>query len=110
MKTTVDLDPELLKAAKRCAIDEGTTLRALVEDGLRERLKKPPPEPELSGPERAAQFLAFMARWDSEHPAVDGPGTDSQSIIDAIDAGNDERAEHLMAVQSEAARQWRASR
>lgn len=110
MKTTIDLDPELVKTAKKRAIDEGTTLRALVEDGLRARLKERPAEPELSGRERAARYLAFMAQWDSEHPAVDGPGTDSQSIIDAIDAGNDERAENLMAVQREAARQVRAVR
>ena len=35
MKTTVEIDDELLKAAKKLAIDEHTTLRALIEDGLR---------------------------------------------------------------------------
>jgi hypothetical protein len=38
MKTTVDIDDELLKAAKRAAVDEETTLRELIEDGLRHRL------------------------------------------------------------------------
>ncbi len=38
MKTTVELDDALLKAARRRAIDENTTLRALVEEGLRMRL------------------------------------------------------------------------
>jgi hypothetical protein len=38
MKTTVEIDDELLKAAKKAAIDEGVTLRELIEDGLRHRL------------------------------------------------------------------------
>ena len=38
MKTTVDIDDDLLKAAKKRAIDEGTTLRALLERGLRREL------------------------------------------------------------------------
>lgn len=38
MKTTVDIDDDLLKAAKKRAIDEGTTLRALLERGLRHAL------------------------------------------------------------------------
>jgi hypothetical protein len=38
MKTTVEIDDELLKAAKKAAIDEGASLRELIEDGLRHRL------------------------------------------------------------------------
>ena len=39
VKTTVEIDDdELLKAAKRAAIDEGVTLRQLIEDGLRHRM------------------------------------------------------------------------
>ncbi|GMV84430.1 MAG: hypothetical protein AMXMBFR80_02880 [Dehalococcoidia bacterium] len=38
MKTTVDIDDELLKAAKKAAIDEGITLREFLEDALRHRL------------------------------------------------------------------------
>ena len=38
MKTTVELDDELLKAAKKLAIDEHTTLRALIEGALRTRV------------------------------------------------------------------------
>lgn len=38
MKTTVEIDDELLKAAKRAAVDEGTTLRCLIEEGLRNRV------------------------------------------------------------------------
>lgn len=35
MKTTIDVSDALLQAAKRTAAERGTTLRALVEEGLR---------------------------------------------------------------------------
>lgn len=44
MKTTVDITDSLLEEAKKVASREGTTVRALIEDGLREVLterKKP---------------------------------------------------------------------
>jgi len=44
MKTTIDLAPGLLQAAKDRAARDGTTLRALVETGLRRVLE------ERSGP------------------------------------------------------------
>jgi hypothetical protein len=40
MRTTVRLDPLLLRAAKRYAAETGTTLTALIEDGLREVLSR----------------------------------------------------------------------
>lgn len=39
MKTTVDLQDDLLERTKRTARREGTTLRALIEEGLRLVLK-----------------------------------------------------------------------
>lgn len=46
MKTTIDIANPLLSEAKRVAQREGTTLRALVEEGLRrvldERQRRPP--------------------------------------------------------------------
>jgi len=38
MKTTIDVAPALLRAAKELAVKEGTTLRALFEAGLRKVL------------------------------------------------------------------------
>ena len=35
MKTTVEIDDSLLREARKLAAREGTTLRALVEQGLR---------------------------------------------------------------------------
>jgi hypothetical protein len=34
MKTTLELDPELLKRAKQKALDSGTTFKSVVEDAL----------------------------------------------------------------------------
>jgi hypothetical protein len=39
MRTTLDLDDRLLRAAKRAAADEGRTLTSVVEDALRRRLE-----------------------------------------------------------------------
>ena len=44
MKTTIDIADELLDEARARAKAEGTTLRALMERGLREVLAEPPPE------------------------------------------------------------------
>jgi hypothetical protein len=45
MKTTIELSDAVLRAAKTAAAREGTTVRALVEEGLRkvlaERAKRP---------------------------------------------------------------------
>lgn len=52
MKTTLNLDDELLRKAKRQAAARGTTLTAVVEEGLR-TVTSTPPEPvrfELSLP------------------------------------------------------------
>ncbi len=38
MKTTVEINDDLLKAAKKAAIEEGITLRELLEQALRNRL------------------------------------------------------------------------
>jgi hypothetical protein len=40
MKTTVEISDPLLEEAKKVAVREGTTVRALIEQGLRELLSK----------------------------------------------------------------------
>ena len=42
MRTTLDLDDSLLRAAKKAAAEEGTTLTRLIEEALRLRLLPPP--------------------------------------------------------------------
>jgi len=41
MRTTIRINDDLLKRAKKCAVDEGRTLTSLVEDGLALILAKP---------------------------------------------------------------------
>ena len=43
MRTTVDLPDELLRQARKQAAEEGTTLTALLADGLRLRLRRAAP-------------------------------------------------------------------
>jgi hypothetical protein len=45
MKTTIDLPDELLRRAKRTALERGTTLRAIVEDALTRALGAAASEP-----------------------------------------------------------------
>lgn len=40
MRTTIRIDDDLLKKAKRFSIETGITLTALIEDSLRERLNR----------------------------------------------------------------------
>lgn len=63
MKTTIDIAPALLEEAKRIARERETTLRALVEDGLRRVLDE----------ERSGRRYAY------DHVSVDDwpkPGVD----------------------------------
>jgi hypothetical protein len=42
MRTTLDIDEHVLRQAKQVAAREGTTLTRIVEEALRERVRKPP--------------------------------------------------------------------
>ncbi|MGH9418191.1 MAG: hypothetical protein ACRD01_16335 [Terriglobales bacterium] len=68
MKTTVDIDPDLLRSAKKVAIDRGCTLRELMEQGLRQVVASPKIVPE-SAPRRM--------RWTTAPgPIPPPPGVD----------------------------------
>jgi hypothetical protein len=84
MKTTLDLDDELLRRAKQAALDRRTTLRAIVEDALARALGPstaevaPPrtvtwpqrPIRHASGRPTADEIAAAIAR-DRDDPADD---------------------------------------
>ena len=41
MRTTLDLNDQLVRRAKKAAAERGTTLTAMIEDALREKLTRP---------------------------------------------------------------------
>ena len=67
MKTTLDLNDDLLIDAKRRAAASGTTLKALVEEALRARLLQ---QPEL------------MRRFKLELPVIEGRRPPSVEVTD----------------------------
>lgn len=77
MRTTVDLPDELLIQARRRAADEGTTLTALLADGLRLRLARRVP------PASARRPLPVSHNRGGMQPWID-PGSNA-SLLDAAD-------------------------
>jgi Arc/MetJ family transcription regulator len=76
MRTTIRLDDDLLRRAKRAAAERGTTLTALVEEALRRTLA---PEP---APARRSLALPTF-RGDGLQPGVDLD--DTASLLDVMD-------------------------
>jgi hypothetical protein len=77
MRTTVDLPDELLTQARSRAADEGTTLTALLADGLRLRLARRLPPPS------ARRRLPTSPNRGGMQPWID-PGSNA-SLLDAAD-------------------------
>jgi thiol-disulfide isomerase/thioredoxin len=77
MRTTVDLPDELLTQARRRAADEGTTLTALLADGLRLRLARCVPPASARRALPASRNRGGMRTW------ID-PGSNA-SLLDAAD-------------------------
>ncbi len=69
MKTTLNLDEELLRRAKQHAAERGTTLTAVVEDALRARLH--------AAPARGRFRLAFPVVAGRRPPPVDPADRDA---------------------------------
>jgi hypothetical protein len=77
MRTTVDLPDELLRQARKQAAEEGTTLTALLADGLRLR---------LGGADRSRRRrhrLPVSSVGGGLHPWIDP--TSNASLLDAAD-------------------------
>lgn len=64
MRTTITLDDRLLRAAKRHAADQGTTLSAVVADALRAKLARP-------AARTARPFKLVTFRGDGPRKGVD---------------------------------------
>jgi hypothetical protein len=77
MRTTVDLPDELLRQARRRAAEEGTTLTALLADGLRLRLGGATSSP------RRRRKLPVSKVGGGLQPWID-PGSNA-SLLDAAD-------------------------
>ena len=78
MKTTIEISDALFVAAKRHATERGTTLRALVEEGLRTVLD--------SGPEADA-FTLRDASVEGKGPRPDIREGDWDRIVEAVYEG-----------------------
>ena len=81
VKTTLDIDDELLSRAKRHARDTGSTLRTVVEDGLRQVLDRADPTrkhvlPDLRVGDPAADDPLEQYSWPELRELIYGdPGT-----------------------------------
>lgn len=78
MRTTVSIDDEILRVAKRRAADEGRTLGELITESLRERLARRP----ATGRTR---YAAVTSGVDGPLPGVDV--TNNAAVRDLMDAG-----------------------
>lgn len=76
MRTTIRLDDDLLRAAKRAAVERGTTLTAVIEDALRRALA-----PGAVASHEEVELPTF--RGDGLQPGVDLD--DSASLLDLMD-------------------------
>jgi hypothetical protein len=82
MKTTLDLDDDLLAQAKAAAALERKTLTRLVEEGLILRLRRPAGR---RGAKRAAVDLPVFTRGTGLRAGIDP--TSNRSMLDAADEG-----------------------
>jgi hypothetical protein len=77
MRTTIRLDAQLLTEAKRVAAENGTTLTALIEDSLRERLAR------RATLRRTTRFRFPTFKGEGLQPGIDLD--DSASLLDRME-------------------------
>lgn len=77
MKTTIQLDDQLLLEAKKHATQTGRTLKAVIEDALREALART----ETTRPQTRIPLQTFKGR--GVQPGVDLD--DTSSLLDSIE-------------------------
>jgi hypothetical protein len=75
MRTTLDLNDALIRRAKKAAAERGTTLTALIEEALAERLARPP------RPARRRRLHTF--KGDGLRPGVEL--SDTSALLDLLD-------------------------
>jgi hypothetical protein len=77
MRTTIRIDEDLLRQAKRVAVERGTTLTALIEDALRQSL--------AGRPEPARRRVELPTAWEGSRlmPGVDLD--DSAALLDLME-------------------------
>ena len=76
MRTTLDLDDNIFRVLKRQAADRGVTLRALVNDLLRQSLQRP------------TRRKKYRFKWKVDPPGTMMPGVrlnDRESLFDLMD-------------------------
>ena len=79
MKTTLDIQDDLLAKAKALAAHERSSLTALIEDGLRLRLRRP----QRGAPTNKAPRLPVYRGKGGLLPGIDP--TSNRSLFDAAD-------------------------
>jgi len=85
MKTTLDLDDQLLARAKAQAALERRSLTRLIEEGLSLRLRKP-----AVGARSRARGLPVFAGGGQMHPGIDP--SSNKALLDACDDDNGDDA------------------
>jgi hypothetical protein len=85
MKTTLDLDSDLLRQAKAAAALEGTSLTRLIEEGLSLRLRVPVASGRAMQPVRPVPV--FTRGRGGLRPGIDP--CSNRSLLDAADADLD---------------------
>jgi hypothetical protein len=85
MKTTLDLDSDLLRQAKAAAALEGTSLTRLIEEGLSLRLRVPVASGRAMQPVRPVPV--FTRSRGGLRPGIDP--CSNRSLLDAADADLD---------------------